>query len=154
MLLALQESHANNQAAVKELRNSVPADRNGTFASLKALLRGLRANFGAIPHTGELVGLRSANGVHRRTVDVHTLEVVENLRGLTGFEALSPSDRDVVELAAYLHDIGKGPKERWDDTGGLQKVDPDHPIRAMPMLVEILTQHVQNWDLAAAKDFA
>jgi hypothetical protein len=26
-------------------------------------------------------------------------------------------------LAAYLHDIGKGPKERWAGNGGIQKVD-------------------------------
>ncbi len=38
-----------------------------------------------------------------------------------------------VEIAAYLHDIGKGSRSRsrWDSNGGLQKVDPDHPVGAM-----------------------
>jgi HD domain len=45
-------------------------------------------------------------------------------------------------LAAYLHDIGKGPKSRWASNNGLQKVDPNHPVSAMPMMVEILTQYI------------
>jgi hypothetical protein len=47
-----------------------------------------------------------------------------------------------VELAAFLHDIGKGPKARWAKNGGLQEVDPDHAMRAMPMMVDILTEQV------------
>jgi hypothetical protein len=48
----------------------------------------------------------------------------------------------LVELAAYLHEIGKGPRSRWDSNGGLQKVDPNHPVGAMPVIAEILTEHV------------
>ena len=114
------------------------------FPNLKALLDGLRANFGCTSHTAELVGLKSANGVHKRTVDVHTQEVVAQLKSLPRFKALALSARDVVELAAYLHDIGKGPRSRWDNNNGLQKVDPNHPVGAMPMMAEILTQDVAD----------
>ena len=104
----------------------------------KTSLEALRKDFGCLLQTAELVGLKSANGVHNSTVDVHTLQVVENLKALPEFASLPPEYQDTVELAAYLHDIGKGPKARWADNGGLQKADPDHPVRAMPMMAEIL----------------
>lgn len=114
------------------------------FETPKDLLLALRGDFSCLPHTAELVGLQSENGIHHSTVDVHTLEVVENLRALPEFESIPPEYQNRVELAAYLHDIGKGPKSRWADNGGLQKVDPDHAARAMPMVVEILTRHVKK----------
>ncbi len=88
--------------------------------------------------------LKSANGMHRHTVDVHTLEVVERLKSLPEYEDLSSQDRSRIELAAYLHDIGKGPKERWSKNNGIQKPDPDHAVRALPMVVEILCQQVRK----------
>jgi len=112
------------------------------FQSLKHLRDSLRANFGCLPHTAELVGLRSENGVHRHTVDVHTKEVVAKLLVLDEYKALNPRQRKLVEIAAYLHDIGKGPRSRWDGNGGLQKVDPNHPVGAMTMMAEILTEYV------------
>ncbi|MGQ7146741.1 HD domain-containing protein, partial [Escherichia sp. SS-MK2] len=45
----------------------------------------------------------------------------------SAFHDLSERERLVVTLAAYLHDIGKGPKSRWKD--GVQKVDDTHPIK-------------------------
>ncbi|MBW7860883.1 MAG: DUF4433 domain-containing protein [Rhodocyclaceae bacterium] len=114
------------------------------FKNLKHLLDGLRANFGCLPHTAELIGLRSENGIHRRTVDIHTKDVVEQLLQLEEYDVLDKKHQMLVEIAAYLHDIGKGPRARWDNNGGLQKVDPDHPVGAMPMMAEILTEHVST----------
>jgi UTP:GlnB (protein PII) uridylyltransferase len=114
------------------------------FANLDDLLDALRIDFAALPHTAELVGLRSENGMHRHTVDVHTNDVVAKLRALPNFQILEPKRQRLVELAAYLHDIGKGPKSRWTKNGGLQKVDPNHPVGAMSMMVDILTQHVAS----------
>lgn len=113
------------------------------FKNSGALLAGLRANFGCLPHTAELVGLASANaGVHKHTVDMHTKDVVERLLALPQYAALADRSKKLVEIAAYLHDIGKGPKSRWTGNGGLQKVDPNHPVGAMPMMAEIMTQYV------------
>lgn len=112
------------------------------FKNLRELRDGLRANFGCLPHTAELVGLKSANGIHKRTVDIHTKEVVDKLLSLPEFANLDEEQQLLVEIAAYLHDIGKGPRSRWNDNGGLQKVDPNHPVGAMPMMAEILTKHV------------
>lgn len=122
------------------------------FKNLKELREGLRADFGCLPETAELVGLKSANGVHKRTVDVHTKEVVDKLLSLPEFAALDEKPQRLVEIAAYLHDIGKGPRARWDKNGGLQQVDPNHPVGAMPMMAEILTKHVGTVGKASARN--
>lgn len=121
------------------------------FKNLAELRDGLRADFGSLPETAELVGLKSENGVHKRTVDVHTKELVAKLLSLTEFAALEEGPQLLVETAGYLHDIGKGPRARWDGNGGLQKVDPNHPVGAMPMMVEILTKHIGTLGKASAK---
>ena len=116
-----------------------------SFLTLQSLLEGLRIDFGSIPQTAELVGLKSANGVHKLTVDLHTQAVVAKLKSLPEFEVLSQAQRNIVELATYLHDIGKGPKSRWAYNGGVQAVDPDHPVAAMPMMIEIFNTSVRFW---------
>ncbi|KTR83147.1 hypothetical protein NS277_11445 [Novosphingobium barchaimii] len=122
-----------------------------TFRNLTDLLNGLRGNFGVLPQTAELVGLKSENGIHKHPVDVHTQQVVGKLLTLPEFKALDASCQTLVELAAYLHDIGKGPRSRWDSNGGLQKVDPNHPVGAMPMMQNILTTHVTSVDMPSAR---
>lgn len=112
------------------------------FKNVTRLRDGLRADFGCLPHTAELIGLRSENGIHKRAVDVHSKEVVDRLLMLDEYDFLEEKQKSLVEIAAYLHDIGKGPRSRWDKNGGLQKVDPDHPVGAMPMMAEILTEYV------------
>jgi hypothetical protein len=99
------------------------------FDAPKDLLIALRKDFSCLPHTAELIGLQSENGIHHSTVDGHTLEVVENLRALPEFAGIPAEYQNRVELAAYLHDIGKGPKSRWADNGGRQK-----SIRIMPLV--------------------
>ncbi len=121
------------------------------FKNLKHLQDGLRSDFGCLPQTAELIGLRSENGIHEQTVDVHSKEVVENLLLLDEYAALGKKHQMLVEIAAYLHDIGKGPRSRWDKNGGLQKVDPDHPVGAMPMMAEILTEHVASVNMSSAR---
>ncbi|RWA58785.1 MAG: DUF4433 domain-containing protein [Mesorhizobium sp.] len=125
-----------------------------TFANLKALRSGLKADFGCLSHTSELVGLASANGMHKHTVDVHTKEVVDKLLSLEEFEALDEREQRLVEIAAFLHDIGKGPRTRWDANGGVQKVDPNHPVGAMPMMVDILTNKVGTLTQSSAEVLA
>lgn len=124
------------------------------FAGPRALLAALKVNFGAIPETAELIGLETVNRVHKETVDVHTKQVVETLLSLPEFGDLDARQKALVELAAYLHDIGKGPKKRWLDekTGDcLQKNDPDHPLNGMIMVARILTEEVRSIKLANAK---
>ena len=115
---------------------------NALFSDCEELLQGLRSEFGCLIHTAELIGLQSENGVHKLTVDKHTLEVVERLVALPEFQEFEVGVQNLLELAAYLHDIGKGPKARWAWNNGLQKADADHPVRALPMLIEILNDSI------------
>lgn len=121
------------------------------FKSLNGLRDGLRVDFGCLPQTSELVGLKSANGLHKRTVDVHTQEVVDKLLALPEYKTLDETPKMLVEIAAYLHDIGKGPRSRWTSNGGIQKVDPNHPVGATPMMTEILIKHVGTVDASSAR---
>jgi hypothetical protein len=135
----------SNQAITDIVAGSGDPD-NAPYKNLAELLMALKADFACLTHTSELVGLESDNAIHKETVDVHTKEVVECLRNLPELKALDDRDKVVVELAAFLHDIGKGPKSRWEENGGKQKVDLDHPARAIPMILDICQNLVRDYD--------
>jgi hypothetical protein len=122
-----------------------------SFKNLFQLRDALSADMSCIPETAEIVGLESDNEMHSEDVGTHTLKVVDTLRKLTEFEVMNDTDQLLVELAAFLHDIGKGPKSRWVDKGGRQQVDPDHPIKALPMVKRILTEEVGSMKKRSAK---
>ena len=121
------------------------------FADLPSVLRALDTNLDCLPATAELIGLQSDNAIHYEDVAGHTISVVQALRSLSEFQALSAEHQTLTALAAYLHDVGKGPKSRWAHNNGRQKVDPDHPIKGLPMVVEILTSNVANVDYGSAR---
>ncbi len=115
------------------------------FANVYDLLAALRVDLAALPETSELIGLESNNEMHTETVGNHTLRVVDECRELFASAPLGPAEQQLVELAAYLHDIGTGPKSRWSRcAGGKQQVDPDHPIKSTKMLERILTQEIRT----------
>lgn len=146
----IAEEYANScEEVVRYVTQGRPA-ASAEFDDEFSLLEELREDFGCIYQTAELVGLKSANGVHRQTVDLHTKNVVEHLLQSSEYKKLDSTSKRVVELAAYLHDIGKGPKSRWVDNGGIQKVDPNHPVGAMSMMVDILTKKIRKVDLSNA----
>ena len=118
----------------------------GRFATLTALRTALRENLNAIPETAELIGLKTDNRVHFEDVGAHTLRVVRELRESEEFAELSQTDQVLLEVATFLHDIGKGPKSRWQSNGGKQQIDMNHPVKALPMLRRILTEEVQEID--------
>jgi len=115
------------------------------------LKNGLRVDFGCLPETQELIGLETDNEVHSEDVGTHTLRVVKELIQIPEYRGLEKTDKLLVEVAAYLHDIGKGPKSRWAPDGGRQKVDPDHPIKALPMLSRILAEEIETMKPRSAK---
>ena len=115
------------------------------------LKNGLRVDFGCLLETQELIGLETDNEVHSEDVGKHTLRVVKELLQLPEYQGLEKTDKMLVEVAAYLHDIGKGPKSRWASNGGRQKVDPDHPIKALPMLNRILAEEIETMKPRSAK---
>ncbi len=144
VVMGPREIQWNYQNACEQTNDDKGQAANAPYKTPTELLNALRIDFGCISHTAELVGLKSENGIHKLTVDAHTIEVVNKLKTLPEFIKLLPKYQHRIELAAYLHDIGKGPKSRWASNNGLQKVDPNHPVHAMPMMVEILTQDVEE----------
>lgn len=143
------------KAYLKTLENLIPEINNAAspqFDRLSDMLEeGLRMDFGCLPETTEIIGLETDNGTHKEDVGKHTLSVVRTLLKLPEYQSLNKSDKLLVEISAYLHDIGKGPKSRWADGGGKQKVDPDHPIKALPMLKRILTEEIATLAERSAK---
>lgn len=147
------------QCAVEKMQAAASNHPHAKFENTKDLLTALRNDLNALPETAELVGLESKNEVHQENVGDHTLSVVEALTKSEEFRGLTEEDQQTVELSAFLHDIGKGPKSRWikndgkpDD--GKQQVDPDHPIKSVKMLVRILTEEVQVVSAAEASILA
>ncbi len=114
------------------------------FDNLHQLLNALQDDLESVPETAELVGLETENRMHYEDVGQHTLTMVEQLKNLSEYEEMNSTDELLVEIAAFLHDIGKGPKARWVNNQGRQKVDPDHPIKALPMIERILTEDVRT----------
>lgn len=137
--------------AVDFVLKNIGKASNPKFDKLKGLRTDLRANLGCISETAEIVGLESDNEMHSEDVGTHTLKVVEELRKLSDFKDMNSTDKLLVEIAAYLHDIGKGPKSRWASNEGKQKVDPDHPKKALPMLKRILTEDIAKVKPRSAK---
>lgn len=132
--------------------NDRTINENYRFEDIKVLLSHLRKDFGVLPYTKELIDLEVENTVHNENVDKHVLSVVKILKSSSEFQSLSESNKNIVEVAAYLHDIGKGPKSRWlysernKKNNGKQKTDNKHPVRAAPMLIDIFCNYVKVID--------
>jgi hypothetical protein len=124
---------------------------NPRFQKLIHLRNALRGSLENLPETAELIGLESAYGVHFEDLGAHTERVTDGLRQLPEFNELEATDQILVEIAAYLHDIGKGPKARWAQTGGKYRDDRDHPVGALPMVERILTDEVGEMHRRSAR---
>lgn len=112
-------------------------NHNTLFENIEDALNQIEDNFCAIEELEGIYELETDNKVHNENVSDHTIKVVENLDN-NYYNDLKESDKNIVKLSAYLHDIGKGPKSKWEN--GIQKAYPDHPADAIPMLERILTE--------------
>ncbi len=132
---------------VEEIRNSPPpVPGNARFSDLEDLRQALWNDLACLPETAELVGLETDNRAHKEDVGAHTRRVVQEVTLTSEYQGLDVHDRKVLEVAAFLHDTGKGPKSRWFASGGRQQIDFNHPVKALPMVKRILTQEVVKVD--------
>lgn len=132
------------QKTIEDLIPEINQASSPQFDRLASMLDRIRNDFGCLPETEELINLKTNNWTHKDDVGTHTLTVVNELQELEEFRALDQRDKLIVEVAAYLHDIGKGPKSRWAKKSGKQERDADHPIKALPMLKRILTEEIET----------
>lgn len=133
--------HQQYTSVVREILDAErPAQGDARYDTLGALLTALNESLEALPETAELIGLATENPMHGADVGEHTLAVVNTLVDLAEYTEFSRRDRGLLALAAFLHDIGKGPRTRWPN--GRQQVDEDHPLKSMKMLKRVLVEDV------------
>ncbi len=115
---------------------------NHKFKNINDSLQKINKNFCTINELEGIYELKTKNEYHNENVSDHTKKVLSNLYSNEYYQGLSSSDQHILQLSAYLHDIGKGPKTKWK--GGIQPAYPDHPADAIPMLERILTEDFEN----------
>ncbi|QTH40899.1 DUF4433 domain-containing protein [Cohnella sp. LGH] len=131
-----------------EVIDSVIEDRatntiaNPSFQTVKDALQKIRSNFCVIPELEGINNLETKNDVHSNKVCEHTKDVVNQLVSIDHYDKLTKDDKLIVKLAAYFHDIGKGPKSKWRD--GIQPVYADHPADSLKMLHRILVNEFET----------
>lgn len=130
----------NVEDATKDVVDAIGQNDMPTYESLFALRDALRDDFGCTDCTAGILDLPTDNKEHFENVSDHTLRVVKNLLKSSEYEDQCDTDKLHIEIAAYLHDVGKGPHARWEWNGGKQRTDPDHPAEAIPMVQELLKQ--------------
>ena len=113
------------------------------YKSIKELVNALDKDFSVLPELKEVMGLQQNYAPHNDTVDEHTKKVVDEMRQLNYYKDTSDERKNVLLLAAYLHDMGKGPKSKWSNTP-MNRPYLDHPADAIPMLERILVEEIEN----------
>lgn len=115
--------------------------RTMRYRSLEEAVQAIRLDFNAISELKEINDLRADYGPHRDTVGAHSRRVAHLVRNSEEFLSLDHEGQLLLELAAYLHDIGKGPKSRWNN-GFMDSADNNHASKSLPMLKRILTEDI------------
>lgn len=132
------------QDAVAEIirRRASGSVTKPAFIDVSDAIAKIREDFHVLPELTGICGLCTNNRVHWQSVDEHTRNAVSRLPLNEYFGKLSGEEKQTVELALFLHDIGKGPKEKWWD--GVQRIYYDHPADAIPMVVRILSEEIEE----------
>lgn len=113
------------------------------YATLSDMVAAIEEDFAVLLELKAVVGLQQAYPSHNDTVDEHTKKVVEEIKKTSYYLSSSNDIKQVLVLAAYLHDIGKGPKRQWKD-GKMTSAYPDHPADTIPMLKRILSEEIEH----------
>lgn len=117
-------------------------DKDYRFNRINDLLDAINKDFNTLTDLEGINGLETYNEIHTENVSDHTLRVVTNLINSNCFKTFEQDDKDILHLSAYLHDIGKGPREKWASNNNKQKVYPDHPVDSLKMTGKILIEEI------------
>jgi hypothetical protein len=112
------------------------------YCDIKALISAIDKNITALQELKDVYQMPTSNFPLSDTVDVHLRKVATNIQQTGSYRSSDENTKHVMKLAAYLHDIGKGPIAKWN--GRIKYDYVDHACDAMPMLYRILTQEVQD----------
>lgn len=125
---------------IKETRKA--NSKSYRFKNISDLIQNIDSNFKVLPELKGIFELETSNYMHNENVSDHTMTVVKNVISSEYYKSISKKNQDILKLSAYLHDIGKGPKSRWNKE--IQPVYPDHPVDALPMLERILSFEIEQ----------
>lgn len=114
---------------------------NTRFVNLEQALSSVRADFCSISELASINGLAAGYGPHKDDVGTHSRRVAQLVRESPEYGYLDLRGKQILEFAAFLHDIGKGPKTRWPNSF-MDKADSNHACKSLPMLQRILTEDV------------
>lgn len=115
------------------------------YADIKTALAAIGQNFCSIKSLADIDGLQADYGPHHGDVGEHCRHVAAGVETQAEYPQLTQTDKDIVKLAAYLHDIGKGPKSRWP-SARMTGADNDHARKSLPMLQRILIEDIAKPD--------
>lgn len=132
----------------KKLINEIKTERQNkretySYHTIADLIKALDKDITVLPELKNIVGLLQDYKPHEDMVDDHTKKVVEEMKKQDYYINTSDEKKNILLLAAYLHDIGKGPKCKWT-TGKMNSKYPDHTLDAIPMLARILTEEIET----------
>lgn len=113
------------------------------YKTIKDLVVALDKNFSTLAELKDVEGLLQDYEPHNDTVDDHTKKVVSEMRQQDYFKSSSEEKKNILLLASYLHDMGKGPKNKWKQ-GKMAGAYLDHPLDAIPMLARVFTEEIEN----------
>lgn len=130
------------------LINEIKSERHNkretySFHSIAELVNALDEDITVLPELKNIVRLLQDYEPHNNTVDDHTKRVVEEMKKQDYYINTTDEKKYILLLAAYLHDIGKGPMCKWT-TGKMNSKYPDHTLDAIPMLARILTEEIET----------
>jgi len=107
--------------------------RRFRFHDVNEALYAIEENFCCIRELENIEGIQTGNIYAIEDIGKHSRSVVTVLKSIDEFSELSERNKQIVTLAAYLHDIGKT---------GVQKEDSEHQLRSLPMLHRIFTEDI------------
>ncbi len=126
---------------ISKNRNSL-VESECIFDNIRDAILQIDDNFCVVQELAGIYDLKTDNHMHHESVSAHTITVVNKLSNTQYNSFLNEREKSIVKLAAYFHDIGKGPKEKWKD--GIQKAYLDHPADALPMLERIFSEDFKS----------
>lgn len=139
----LQQTYEEMLEGVKNAKTQKKYSKQ-PYQTIHDLLEAIRIDFCALKELQGIWELKTNNPKHPETVSDHTLQVVAAIKQTRYYRNADEDKKELLELAAYLHDIGKGPHSKWKDE--IQETFPDHPFDAIPMLGRIFIQEVKDVD--------
>lgn len=117
------------------------------FSNVEDAISKIDNNFCVIK---ELADIYTLEPEKHTEVEIPTILVIHNLPELQYYSLLNEREKNIVKLAAYFYDIGKGPKEKWEN--GIEEKYLDYPADALSMLERIFSEDFEEIEYCDYRD--